>query len=922
MTVEAKLLQLRLRTVGRRLFAVRTLGSLGWAVISAFVLVLVAVWLDLLWELPAGMRITTVIAAPTLGLALLGHAAWQTRRRGTPDAVAQQLDDVSNAGGRIRTGVDLLAARGSSLSDGLAVLAVADASALASRVPAARVAPLRLVMKPFLALAAFAVIIGGACAAFPRLAAAEWNRFLHPFGDEAPFSRVVFHVEPGDTQVIYGQPLDVRATVEGPPVERLNLVLETDGLSEEVLPMFAESGGSWRATVANVTTPVRYHVRSHAGRSAKFTVRVITVPRLEAIRFRVTPPAYTNRPPYEGPLPKGGLAGLVGTRVEVWATSNRPLAAGTIRFTPPGTDPIALASVSAGASEVTGSFEIRTPGQIQLKITDLDGQESTDAFTAPVSVLTDERPIVRLIEPRDVSIATPTATIPVSIAAEDDYGVARVQLFRSLNDSRALPLDVAIKLPPPTRVGEVVYLPLASYGLEPGDEIKLFARAEDNDPAGAKGAESSVAVIRIISQEDFEKMVQAREGLELLQAKYQQARRRLEGLAEEGDELRKKRKDRPKDAAATASDREDLQKLANRARAEAAAIRAAAKKQLGYDLDRHLTPQLERLERELEKRAKELEALANEKELTEEQIAEALKKLAGQLDSEKQAIDQNAIAALERLGAVMPVLEDSSRFVALVRRQRDLATRLQALKDQEKPRDPAVRARMRDLRAEQEEIRAALGKLLDDIEEHVTRLPDDAELDELRASARKFVADVRGCGATEAMNAAEAGLSEFSGKLGHANADKAAELLEKFIERAEGGSGMMGQGMKALRFQPGLAAGLGNTVEQMLGEAGLLPGTGMGGNGTGGSSARRNANIGLYGALPGLGESSGLSSVGGGGSGRPGSAPRSGSQPGVSVNTPSGKSPGATGSGEAAIPPAYRRRVAEYFQRVADETGK
>ena len=32
-------------------------------------------------------------------------------------------------------------------------------------------------------------------------------------------------------------------------------------------------------------------------------------------------------------------------------------------------------------------------------------------------------------------------------------------------------------------------LPLSAYGLRPGDVIKLFARVEDNDPAGAKGSE-------------------------------------------------------------------------------------------------------------------------------------------------------------------------------------------------------------------------------------------------------------------------------------------------------------------------------------------------------------------------------------------------------------------------------------------------
>ncbi|HYH66789.1 MAG TPA: hypothetical protein VD866_18995, partial [Urbifossiella sp.] len=481
-----------------------------------------------------------------------------------------------------------------------------------------------------------------------------------------------------------------------------------------------------------------------------------------------------------------------------------------------------------------------------------------------------------------------------------------VQLFRSLNDSRALPLDVTVKAPQPTRVYAVVQLPLASYGLQPGDEITLFARAEDNDPAGPNGAESAAARVRIVSREEFEKLVRVREVFGLLQSKYQQARRRAEGLAAAAEELRRKHKDRPPAGAATADYRKDLQQLADRARAEAAAVREAAKRPLGYDLDRHLAPQLERLARQLDDAARELEEAARQGGLTAGLSAEALERLAARLNGEKAELDRNAIAPLERLAVVLPLMEDSARFVGLARRQRDLETRLRPLREQENVGDPAARTRVRDLKTEQGEVRTALAKLLDDIEDHVARLPDDPELETLRTTAT----DVRGSGATEAMTAAEAALAEFSGKRGHGNADRAAEILEKFVERSEGAEGIMGQGQQCLRFQPTLAAGLGNTVGQLLAESG-------GGASTPGPSS---AGVGLYGNLPGLGSSSGAGPVGGSGDGRgdgQGGVTRTGPGPAA----PGCRPPGASGASDAAVPAAYRRRVAEYFQRVADETG-
>ena len=79
------------------------------------------------------------------------------------------------------------------------------------------------------------------------------------------------------------------------------------------------------------------------------------------------------------------------------------------------------------------------------------------------------------------------------------------------------------------------------------------------------------------------------------------------------------------------------------------------------------------------------------------------------------------------------------------------------------PMIPAKKARMRDLEAEQKQIRTELARLLDDIEDHARRLPDEAQLRELRETAQSFATAVRASGATEAMTDAEAALAAFAG---------------------------------------------------------------------------------------------------------------------------------------------------------------
>ena len=99
-------------------------------------------------------------------------------------------------------------------------------------------------------------------------------------------------------------------------------------------------------------------------------------------------------------------------------------------------------SADGDSHEVIGSWTIARAGTFQLKVTDVTGQDSRDSFTGTINLLKDQVPFVRLLEPAPQSLATPSITLPVVVAAEDDYGITKLQLFRSLNDSRALPLSL------------------------------------------------------------------------------------------------------------------------------------------------------------------------------------------------------------------------------------------------------------------------------------------------------------------------------------------------------------------------------------------------------------------------------------------------------------------------------------------------
>lgn len=934
-------LRVRLARVARRLMLVGATGGLLWGLIGVLAVLIIGGWVDLLWGLGPRMRISVWTISTAGGGLVLGVLVRSTAIAARASSIAKRLDATAATGGDILTGLDLdepgagvQVDRTAELTNGLARLAVDHAARLALEVPVGRAVTAKPVHRSLAVLAIAAAAVGILVACLPRLAWTEWSRFTDPFGNVPPFSWTQFEVTPGDTEVLYGSPREIGVTATGRPVEQVELVIVDTRRREESLPMFEESDGSWRAVLSRVTEPATYYVRSFRSQSRRYGIRVKTVPLIEEVRVRITPPDYTRLAAYEGPVPGEGVSGLPGTKVEIRARSNRPLSGGRLSFVEAGSSAVAdgqtrieLTATAQGSDEVLGVFQIHAAGKFQLKVTDVAGQPSLESFSAAVVLLTDQRPFVRLTQPKPVSLATPSTVLPVVISAEDDYGISRLELFRSLNDSRALPTDVRLAADaPPRRVYESVHLPLNEYGLEPGDVIRMFARVTDNHPAGEKGAESSVVEVRIISQEEFERMLRVREGINVLLSKYREAQRRMEQLTEELESLRKKLEAALPDDPVSAELREELGRMLMRLRKESKELRRLAGHDLPFDLDKHLSPLVDEMASGVEDIQRQLEELSGDPELGAGSLAKQLQKMLDELGGSRKDFQQQATVPLDVLEVVMPLIADEAKFIQLTMKQMDLADRLASLEGHDGEDKPALKARMRDLEEEQQTIRKDLGDLMEDILDHVETLPDDPEFELLRKSAQKFVRDVESSGATEAMVEAEQALVEFSGSRAYEKARQAAEILKSFIAVCQSEGGVGNQGRRCLGFQPRLAQGLGNSVDQLLEAMGLGAGRGGVGGGTGGQggySAVRGPgqNIGLYGSMPGITPGAAAGQTGQAAFGDDGRSGSGGlfSNPNVDTWVDTLGEDGAGGSGEGAVPVRYRRRVSKYFQRLAEQ---
>ena len=312
----------------KRLRSIGFVAAFGWMILVATIVLLLAVWFDLLWELSATSRMVAFAVAVVAAVAAFVMIAVATLRRSGRDRLAAHLDQFGDTGGEIKSGLDLSDSLNGKnepsnpLAAGLASMAISKAADRADSIDqktAVSLAPLKTVAY---ALAAVGVIVALASFTMPKLVQTQWSRFANPMEDTPPFSVIEFDVSPGDIEVRYGDPVDIVAQLSDAPLDDLELVL-ISGLEEKV-PMFSEGQNSWKTSLFRVTEPMKYQVRSGRLRSKMFSIDVVSVPEISGVEFLVTPPEYTRlgKRRIKGGLP---IRALAGTKVQVLASSNRPL---------------------------------------------------------------------------------------------------------------------------------------------------------------------------------------------------------------------------------------------------------------------------------------------------------------------------------------------------------------------------------------------------------------------------------------------------------------------------------------------------------------------------------------------------------------------------------------------------------------------
>lgn len=258
-------------------------------------------------------------------------------------------------------------------------------------------------------------------------------------------------------------------------------------------------------------------------------VEVVPPPNINSLQVTATPPEYSQQPVQVLPEGVGHVQGLLGTKVQVTASSDKPLQSAKLRI---GEQPPVPLTLLEDERHFSASFEIKdaVTATYWFELTDQQGFTDREAIRYELRGIADSVPEVNIEIPvTDVQL-TADAELPVEILAKDDLGLREIRITYQVGDEeilRVIPLydrgsapsdDIDEPAPSnalipigPLRRQVSHRWRMADFDPEPGMRIVFRAEATDDYDLGQSHVGKSIPrTITIVSRDEKQKELASR----------------------------------------------------------------------------------------------------------------------------------------------------------------------------------------------------------------------------------------------------------------------------------------------------------------------------------------------------------------------------------------------------------------------------
>jgi hypothetical protein len=331
---------------------------------------------------------------------------------------------------------------------------------------------------------------------FPGQLNQALSRILSPWEKTKPVMATEFVVSPGNAKILSGQNqlIDVKVSGRLVPVALHYKRGESQWKEVDMIPD-VEGKRKFTYELFNLTQTMQYYVTGRNVKSEIYTINVYEMPKITQVDVSYNYPEYTRLKPIvqQG---TGDIRAVVGTIVQIRATTNKGIAEATLNLD--GKEPRPMA-ITAGRT-LTCDLTILEDAKYKIKVICVDGFKNEDTTEYTITALKDEAPKVVITKPgRDIK-ATKVEEVDVVVEATDDFGVASVDLKYSIKMDEETSAAIEFSQPggDAKKVSGTHTFFLEELNLEPGDIIAYHAEALDNNTrSGPSGGVSEIYFIEI-----------------------------------------------------------------------------------------------------------------------------------------------------------------------------------------------------------------------------------------------------------------------------------------------------------------------------------------------------------------------------------------------------------------------------------------
>ncbi len=307
-------------------------------------------------------------------------------------------------------------------------------------------------------------------------------------------------VEPGDAEVPKGSDVQLKAQLRGFNSAHVIVAIRRGAATKwEQFPMtVASDSASFELRLFDLAMSADYYVEASGVRSGVFHLRVRELPAVERIDLEYRYPAYSGLG-VERVSDGGDIAALIGTRVTVQIKTTLPVRGG--RLTLEGDGAIAVTVVNDTLIQAT--ITVRRDGFYRIGLDAQDGTRVAGTIDYAIDAIEDAKPSVTIRKPGRDTRPTSVEELYIEAAADDDYGVANLELVYRVNggEEKTVPLTKPSTAQREVSASHTIYL--EELKLQPGDVVSYYARATDNN--AITGAQSAASDIYFATVRPFEK---------------------------------------------------------------------------------------------------------------------------------------------------------------------------------------------------------------------------------------------------------------------------------------------------------------------------------------------------------------------------------------------------------------------------------